>query len=396
MNSPILYNTEKAFTLKSNSELFQTKLMYRIMNYTWLTKTLTKLVNLSLKLGLPVKPLIKNTVFKQFCGGETINESKIVIIKLYGINVKSILDYSVEGASTDENFTNTLNETLKIIQTAHNNPSIPYTCIKLTGFVDTKLLEKVSSNQELSAIEQQEWLNLKNRLSTLFDAAQKYNVPVFIDAEESWIQPAIDKLAEEFMVNYNRNNHVVLTTLQMYRNDRLPYLKKLIKFARFHQIKLGIKLVRGAYLEKENERAKKLNYPSPINSTKAITDSEFDSAVKLCLDNIDIIMLCAGTHNEISTLLLLDEMKKRNLPNNHPNIFFSQLYGMSDNITMNLGAHEYNVTKYVPYGPVESVIPYLIRRAQENSGIAGQMSRELKMILHEQTRRNQLKLSGNA
>lgn len=392
MESPILYNTEKAFTLKSNSELLQTKLMYRIMNYAWLSKLLTKLVNFSFKIGLPIKPLIKNTIFKQFCGGETINESKIVVDKLYSINVKSILDYSVEGASTEENFNNTLNETLRIIQAAYNNPSIPYTCIKLTGFVDTKLLEKVSSNKELSSLEQQEWRNLKNRLTTLFDAAKKYNVPVFIDAEESWIQPAIDKIAEEFMVSYNLNKHVVLTTLQMYRNDRLPYLKQLIKFARFHQIKLGIKLVRGAYLEKENERAKILNYPSPINATKAITDSEFDAAIKLCLDNIDIIMLCAGTHNEISTLLLLEEMKKRNLANNHANIFFSQLYGMSDNISMNLGAHKYNVTKYVPYGPVKSVIPYLIRRAHENSGIAGQMSRELKMILQEESRRDKLKL----
>lgn len=392
MESPILYNTEKAFTLKSNSELLQTKLMYRIMNYAWLSKLLTKLVNFSFKIGLPIKPLIKNTIFKQFCGGETINESKIVVDKLYSINVKSILDYSVEGASTEENFNNTLNETLRIIQAAYNNPSIPYTCIKLTGFVDTKLLEKVSSNKELSSLEQQEWRNLKNRLTTLFDAAKKYNVPVFIDAEESWIQPAIDKIAEEFMVSYNLNKHVVLTTLQMYRNDRLPYLKQLIKFARFHQIKLGIKLVRGAYLEKENERAKIMNYPSPINATKAITDSEFDAAIKLCLDNIDIIMLCAGTHNEISTLLLLEEMKKRNLANNHANIFFSQLYGMSDNISMNLGAHKYNVTKYVPYGPVKSVIPYLIRRAQENSGIAGQMSRELKMILQEESRRDKLKL----
>lgn len=392
MESPILYNTEKAFTLKSNSELLQTKLMYRIMNYAWLSKLLTKLVNFSFKIGLPIKPLIKNTIFKQFCGGETINESKIVVDKLYSINVKSILDYSVEGASTEENFNNTLNETLRIIQAAYNNPSIPYTCIKLTGFVDTKLLEKVSSNKELSSLEQQEWRNLKNRLTTLFDAAKKYNVPVFIDAEESWIQPAIDKIAEEFMVSYNLNKHVVLTTLQMYRNDRLPYLNQLIKFARFHQIKLGIKLVRGAYLEKENERAKIMNYPSPINATKAITDSEFDAAIKLCLDNIDIIMLCAGTHNEISTLLLLEEMKKRNLANNHANIFFSQLYGMSDNISMNLGAHKYNVTKYVPYGPVKSVIPYLIRRAQENSGIAGQMSRELKMILQEESRRDKLKL----
>lgn len=392
MKTDILYNTEKAFILKSYKELSKTRFLYRVMNNAWLSGILTRLLDFSLRIGLPVKSLVKKTIFKQFCGGETITESKAIVNDLYKIKVKSILDYSVEAGKTNENFDQSVNEILKIIHIAHNNPSIPYTCIKLTGFVRGDLLEKISSKAELSKTEEVDWELFRNRMITLFDAGKKYNVPIFIDAEESWIQPAIDSIAEEFMLKYNRDAHVVLTTLQMYRHDRIDYLNKLISLSRQQKIKLGIKLVRGAYLEKENERARKFNYPSPINPTKEDTDLVFDEAVKICLDNVDLIMLCAGTHNEASTLLLLDEMKKRNLPNNHPNIFFSQLYGMSDNITMNLGAADYNVTKYVPYGPVEAVIPYLVRRAQENSGISGQMSRELKMILQETERRKKLKL----
>lgn len=392
MKTDILYNTEKAFVLKSYKELSKTRFLYRVMNQGWMVGILTKLVDFSLRIGLPVKSLVKNTIFKQFCGGETIAESTAVVNDLYKIKVKSILDYSVEAGKTNENFDHSVNEILKIIKIAHNNPSIPYTCIKITGFVRGDLLEKIGSKAQLSKTEETDWELFRNRMMTLFDAGKNFNVPIFIDAEESWLQVAIDSIAEEFMLKYNRESFVVLTTLQMYRHDRLEYLNKLIKLAREQKIKLGIKLVRGAYLEKENTRAVKFNYPSPINATKEDTDKVFDEAVRICLDNVDIIMLCAGTHNEASTLLLLDEMKKRNLPNNHPNVYFSQLYGMSDNITMNLGAENYNVTKYVPYGPVESVIPYLVRRAQENSGISGQMSRELKMILQETERRKKLKL----
>jgi len=392
MKTDILYNTEKAFILKSYKELSKTRFLYRVMNNAWLSRILTKLLDFSLRIGLPVKSMVKKTIFKQFCGGETITESKAIVNDLYKIKVKSILDYSVEAGKTNVNFDQSVSEIFKIIQIAHNNPSIPYTCIKLTGFVRGDLLEKISSNHKLSKTEEADWELFRNRMITLFDAGKKYYVPIFIDAEESWIQPAIDSIAEEFMLKYNRDAYVVLTTLQMYRHDRIEYLNKLILLSRQQKIKLGIKLVRGAYLEKENLRAIKFNYKSPINPTKEDTDLLFDKAVRICLDNVDLIMLCAGTHNEASTLLLLDEMKKRNLPNNHPNIFFSQLYGMSDNITMNLGAADYNVTKYVPYGPVEAVIPYLVRRAQENSGISGQMSRELKMIIQETERRKKLKL----
>lgn len=392
MKSRMLYNTENAFVLKSNNELKQTVWLFRLINSPWIVNVLTKLLNFSIKIGLPVKGAVKATIFKQFCGGETIDESKTVVNKLYQAKVKSILDYSVEGEENNQAFDSALKELVKIINTAHQNAAIPYTCIKLTGFVSSHLLEKMSEKKLLSDSERNDWNLFLKRMDILFDNALEKNVPVYIDAEESWLQPAIDKIAEDYMLKYNKHKHIVLTTLQMYRHDRLAYLNYLIQFARSKGIKLGIKLVRGAYLERENARAQELNYPTPMQATKANTDSDFNKAIEICLDNVDFIMLCAGTHNEESTLFLLDEMKKRGIANNHPNVYFSQLYGMSDHITMNLAAENYNVTKYVPYGPIKSVIPYLIRRANENTGIAGQMSRELDLVLQEKNRRDKLKL----
>ncbi|MBK6522182.1 MAG: proline dehydrogenase family protein [Sphingobacteriaceae bacterium] len=392
MKIQMLYNTENAFVLKSYRELRQTLWLFKLINKPWLVNLLTKALNLALKIGLPVNGVLKATIFKQFCGGETIHETKSVVNSLYKANVRSILDYSVEGEEDDHAFDSALKELIKIIETAHNNPAIPYTCIKLTGFVQSYLLEKVSLKKEFTESENQDWILFLKRMEQLFDTATEMNVPVYIDAEESWLQPAIDLLAEGFMLRYNKEKHIVLTTLQMYRHDRLSYLHKLIALSQNNNIKLGIKLVRGAYLERENARALEMNYPTPMQKTKEDTDRDFNKAIEICLDHIDLIMLCAGTHNEISTLFLLDEMKKRNIANDHPNVYFSQLYGMSDHITMNLAAENYNVTKYVPYGPVRSVVPYLIRRANENTSIAGQMSRELELVTQEKVRRDRNKL----
>jgi proline dehydrogenase len=306
--------------------------------------------------------------------------------------VKTILDYSIEGEENNDAFDKTLAELQKIIHYANKNPAIPYTCIKLTGLVSTHLLEKQSAGETLTTSETQDWKLFIKRMDILFNEAKSNNVPVYVDAEESWIQIIIDKLAEEYMLKYNKEKAIVLTTLQMYRHDRLAYLNYLIDFAKKNKITLGIKLVRGAYIEKENLRAQQMNYPTPIQPDKAATDNDFNKAVSICLQNIDIIMLCAGTHNEESSIFLLEEMKKYNLPNNHPNIYFSQLFGMSDHISMNLAGEGYNVTKYLPYGPVKSVVPYLIRRANENTSIAGQMSRELDLVSQEKIRRDKLKL----
>lgn len=392
MRPQIIYNTEKAFSLKSYKDLKRTRWLFKMMNSPFIVKMMSGLVNFGIKIGLPIDGAIKATIFKQFVGGETLTESKKVVDTLYKANVKTILDFSIEGEETNEAFDKTLAELQKIIQFAHNNPAIPYTCIKLTGLVSTELLHKMSDNTKLNEKESSDWNLFLKRMDKLFDDASAQNVPIYIDAEESWIQVIIDKLAEEYMLKYNKGKTIVLTTLQMYRHDRLEYLKNLIAFARKNNIMLGVKLVRGAYIEKENLRAQTNGYPTPIQPSKAKTDEDFNTALSLCLENIDIIMLCAGTHNEESSVFLLEEMKRMGLPNNHKHIFYSQLFGMSDHISMNLAAEGYNVTKYLPYGPVKSVIPYLIRRANENTSIAGQMSRELDLITQEKNRRDKLKL----
>lgn len=388
----MLYNTEKAFSLKSYSDLKRTRWLFKIINSPFLVKVMSGLVKFAFQIGLPIKGAVKATIFKQFCGGETLKESSDVVNNLYKANVKTILDYSIEGEETNIAFDKTLTELQKIIRFANNNPAIPYTSVKLTGLVSSDLLIKTHSNDLLSISEAADWKLFLKRLDILFTDAKVNNVPIYIDAEESWIQTVIDKLAEEYMLKFNKEKAIVLTTLQMYRHDRLAYLNFLIDYAKQNNIFLGIKLVRGAYIEKENLRAQQMGYPTPIQPDKAKTDDDFDKALVLCLQNIDRIILCAGTHNEESTIFLLEEMKKLGLKNDHPHIYFSQLFGMSDHISMNLAAEGYNVTKYLPYGPVKSVIPYLMRRANENTSIAGQMSRELDLITQEKVRRDKLKL----
>ena len=385
-------NTEKAFIAKGNQELKQSLWLFKLMGHPSLVKIFSKLIVFAIKIGLPVRLPIKATIFKQFCGGESIEESKEVVKKLNRSHIGSILDYSVEGKESEEDFNKTKDEILKIITVAKDNPAIPYTSLKLTGIAPFALLEKINSKQKLNKEEEAEFQKIRVRLAEIGNYASQSNVPVYFDAEESWIQEAIDMLAEEMMEMYNKKTAIVLTTLQMYRWDRIDYLKELIQKAKDKKYFIGIKLVRGAYIEKENLRASEKGYKSPIQPTKEKTDIDFDKAVDICLENIDLITLCAGTHNEASTMHLINKMKDLNIANDHPHVYFSQLYGMSDHITYNLADAGYNVTKYLPYGPVKSVMPYLIRRAEENTGIAGQMGRELKLIIEEKNRRQNSRL----
>lgn len=385
-------NTEKAFIAKDTRELRRSLWLFKLMGSTSLVKILSKLTLFAIKVGLPVRTPIKATIFKQFCGGESIEESNAVVNRLSRSQIGSILDYSVEGKDNEEDFENTKKEILKIISVAKGNPAIPYTSVKLTGIARFGLLEKLNVRNKLTKEEEEELIILKKRLAEISSYATRSAVPIYIDAEESWIQDAIDMLTEEMMEMNNKKSAIVLTTLQMYRWDRIEYLQKLIHKARNNNFSIGIKLVRGAYMEKENLRAAEMGYKSPIQMSKEKTDSDFDKAVDVCLENIDIITLCAGTHNEASTMHLVKKMKDLNIPNNHPHVYFSQLYGMSDHITYNLAEAGYNVTKYLPYGPVKSVIPYLIRRAAENTAIAGQMSRELRLIIEEEKRRQHLQM----
>lgn len=380
-------NTVIAFRSKSDQELKRSKWLFRLFNYPLLVKALAAFTVWSLRIRLPIAKLIRSTIFTQFCGGETIEESKRVVDRLHHARIGSILDYSIEGKECDEDFERTKEEVIRIILTAKANPSIPYTSLKLTGICGSALLEKISSGGPLSAQEQAGLKALKERLESVFHTAHKTGVPVYIDAEESWIQPAIDELALEFMRKFNSEKAIVQTTLQMYRRDRLDYLKTLIATARRERFYIGIKLVRGAYWEKENARAAEKGYITPVHAGKKATDHDFDLAASLCIDNIDLVSLCAGTHNEESTLKIVNNMAAAGISNSDRRICFSQLYGMSDHISYNLAYAGYNVTKYLPYGPVKSVIPYLIRRAQENTSIAGQMGRELQMICIESKRR---------
>ena len=388
----IFSNTENAFRNKNDKELKHSLWLFTLIGNSFFVKFFSRLTLFAIKIRLPVSSALKATIYKQFCAGETVEESQSAVKKLGKAHVGSILDYSVEGKEREEDFERTKNEVIKIIHLAKGNPAIPYTSLKLTGIARFGLLEKINEKKNISLESDNEFKAMMNRLHLICRTAFENDIPIYFDAEESWIQNAIDNIAEEMMKQYNKKKAIVLTTLQMYRWDRLNYLKKLIFDSRIENFFVGIKLVRGAYMEKENKRAHQMGYTSPIQASKEKTDKDFDRAVNICLENIDRVTLCAGTHNEASTLHLINKMKELKISNSDSRVYFSQLYGMSDNITFNLAAEGYNVTKYLPYGPVKSTVPYLLRRAEENTAIAGQMSRELKLLIEEKKRRQTLHL----
>ena len=380
-------DTSIAFQHKSDQELLLSYLIFGLTKNPFLVKFLSQAAKFTLSIGLPVKPFIKATVFKQFCGGEKKEEYSKVITKLGKAAVGTILDYSVEGTGDEVGFEDTTKQLLQIIEQSKSDWNIPCTCMKMTAIGSFGLFKKITANEPLSKEDQRELNKVKIRLEKICSASYDADKPIYIDAEETWIQGAIDRLAEEMMAKYNKNKAIVFTTLQLYRWDRNDYFKQLIQQARSGAYKLGIKIVRGAYLEKERERARRLRYKSPINDTKVETDREYNKAVEIFIENIDVVEICVGTHNEESCKLLVQAMAEKKLPNDHPHIYFSQLYGMSDNISFNLANAGYNVSKYLPFGPVESTLPYLARRAEENTAIAGQMGKELEIIVKERRRR---------
>lgn len=389
-----LNDTATAFASKSDGELERKYWMFRMMNSPLLTDIGTKTAEFGLSFGLPIKGLIKETIFRQFCGGETIAECERVIQNLGRSNIGTILDYSVEGKKEEAVFEQTKAEILRTIKRAAGDPKLPFSVFKVTGIARFELLEKISADSRLSEIEQAEWQKAKARVREICEYAASVNQPVFIDAEESWIQDAIDWLTTEMMRLFNREKALVFNTLQMYRHDRLEFLKKSHAEARAGGFRLAVKLVRGAYMEKERERAAELGYASPIQPDKASTDRDFNAAVAYCLENIEEISVVNASHNEQSIQLLARLMREKNLPNNDERVHFSQLFGMSDNLSYVLASEGYNVSKYVPYGPVKDALPYLIRRAKENTAVVGQMSRELDLINQEIKRRKQSRTNG--
>ena len=381
-------NTEIAFRYKSNKDLKRAHRLFKLVGKPWLVRFGKWITPIAFKLKLPISGLIKSTIFRQFCGGESIDDCNATIATLHEYQVGTILDYSVEGKVEEDDFDATCNEIVATLEKASGNPAIPFAVFKVSGISRHGLLEKLNQPEnELTDAERREFADVLARVDKICAKALEVKTPVFIDAEETWIQNTIDQLALSMMKKYNKEWAVVYNTAQMYRHDRLDYLKHLLNDAKRENFLLGIKLVRGAYMEKERERAIEKNYPSPIQPDKKSCDKDFDLALTFMVDNLDRFAICAGTHNENSSELLTQLIANKTLEKTDKRIYFAQLLGMSDHISFNLAHQGYQVAKYVPYGPVKEVMPYLLRRADENTSVAGQTSRELNLLSKEISRR---------
>jgi proline dehydrogenase len=380
-------NTETAFAIKSDSELDRAFYLFEMIKRQPLVKIGTAVTKFALKTHLPVEGIIRATVFDHFCGGVTETDCMPAIDKMYSKNVHSVLDYSAEGKEVQEQFDLALAKTLNNIKFGKEKESLPFAVFKPTGFGRLKIYQKITEGIELSSQEEAEWQRVRVRYEKVSKAAFDTDVPLLIDAEESWMQDAADDLIEEMMRKYNTEKVIVFGTLQLYRTDRLDYLKKLHARAKEQGFKVGMKLVRGAYMEKERERAEEKGYSDPICKDKATTDKLFNDVLKYMFDNLDDMAIFLGTHNEESSYLLMDLVNNSKLNKKDMRIWFGQLFGMSDHISYNLAKEGYNVAKYLPYGPVRDVMPYLIRRAEENTSVEGQTSRELQLLKRERKRR---------
>ncbi|EDM37649.1 proline dehydrogenase [Pedobacter sp. BAL39] len=381
-------NTEIAFRNQSDADLNAGYWLFKVISSNFLTRVGPPITNFFLNIGLPIKGIIKATIFKHFCGGETIAECEKRIQQLAAGRVGTILDYSVEGEEKETVFDFTCEEIIRTIERADGDPRIPITVFKVTGIARFALLEKLDAQQTLNDAEQAEFDRVKVRCEKICRNAFERKVPIMIDAEDSWIQDTIDQLAMDMMRKFNKNGIIVYNTYQMYRHDKLASIKADHEIAKAEGFILGVKMVRGAYMEKERERAAAMGYPSPIQPDKAASDKDYDESLRYSMVNINEIAIVCGTHNETSCRLLTELIDQYNVEYNHPHVYFAQLLGMSDNLSFNLSDAGYNVTKYVPYGPIKAVMPYLFRRAQENTSIAGQTSRELGLIIKEKKRRN--------
>ena len=383
----IFDNTASAFALKSDTELDRAYFLFKMIASQPLVRIGTAVTNFALKAHLPVEGLIRATVFDHFCGGISEEDCLPVVDKMYTKGVSSVLDYSVEAKEEESEFDKALEKTLKTITFAKEKNAIPFAVFKPTGFGRFELYQKLGEGQTLSIEEAAEWNHVIDRFETVCKMAHANDVALLIDAEESWMQDAADDVVADMMIKYNKEKPIVFNTLQLYRWDRLDYLKKLHAQAQEKGFYIGMKIVRGAYMEKENKRAAEHGYKSPICVSKQVTDDNYNAAIDYMADHIDTMAIFAGTHNEESSYKLIKIMQERSFDKSDRRFWFGQLYGMSDNISFNLSANSYNVAKYLPFGPVRDVMPYLIRRAEENTSVAGQTSRELNLLSTERKRR---------
>jgi len=387
IDKDIFENTAVAFAHKTTTELKKAKWLFSLISNNKLVNFGTTMAGFALRLHLPMSPFFRFTVYDHFCGGETFEECKKTIAKLHKNHVYTMLNYGVELKEREEDFDKTIEKNIEALEFAGENKDVKVLCIKITGFGRFGLFEKIQEGKKLSPVESEELARVMARLDKLCHSAAKNDVAIYVDAEESWIQDPLDSMVEEMMAKYNHKTAVVFNTLQMYRWDRLDYLHRQLRAAKTGGYLLGLKLVRGAYMEKERERAEKLRYKSPIHADKDAVDKDFDAAMNYCLDHLDHISVCIASQSEESNMLAVEHIDKKGIDRKHPHILFSQLYGMGDNITFNLARLGFNASKYLPYGPVKDVIPYLIRRAQENTSVSGQMGRELRLLTTEIERR---------
>jgi proline dehydrogenase len=380
-------NLQNAFKDKSNRDLNRAHLLFKTISNPLISRTLTTLVQIAIWLHLPIDGIVKATIYKHFCGGTTIDDSQKTIDKLWKSNIGTILDFSAEAKESENDFNKVMKETILSLHKAKKENSIPFAVFKPTGLARFKLLEKISANEKLTTKEIIEKTAFERRIEEICKISSENKVPVFIDAEESWIQDAIDDVAIRMMQKYNKDKAWVFNTLQLYRIDRIAHLEYLLNKAIKEKFFIGLKLVRGAYHEKEIQRSKEKSYACPVHQIKYKTDEDYNKALSICIKHISIISICAGTHNEDSSTLLINLLEKHNLSNDDRKVYFSQLLGMSDHISYNAAIKGFNVAKYVPYGPVKDLLPYLIRRAKENTSISGQIGRELSNIIEEKKRR---------
>ncbi len=387
LDKKIFSNTKRAFILKSDEDLKRSIFIFKLISIPSLVPPGIFFTKLALKLRLPIEWLIKKTIFKQFCGGTSLNDCLTGIKNMYSKHVYSVLDYSVEGKVSEEEFDKATDTKINIIKFAAQQKEIPFAVAKPTGLGRFEIWHKVSENKTLTPTEEKEWQHIKDRIKRICKAASEHNVKVMFDAEESWMQDAADQLIENMMKIYNKDRIIVFNTMQCYRWDRLEYVKQSHLKSKEGGYKLGFKIVRGAYMEKENKRAEKLSYATPICKNKAATDNTFNQVMYYCLNHLDDINLFIGTHNEESTYGAITFLEEKQIDFNDERVWFGQLYGMSENLTFNLGIENFNAVKLVPFGPVRDVIPYLFRRAQENTSVQGQTSRELNLLLEESQRR---------
>lgn len=395
--SPLSFeNTAIAFKGKDDAALRRSYWLFKLIGNPSMVRIGGTLTNVALGIGFPIGWLIKNNIFAQFCGGETVEECKAASARLAEYGIGTILDYSVEGKEKESDFDATADEIIRTIEAAKGNPHIPFCVFKVTGVARFELLEKQNEVvrghlKQLTEKDQAEWNRVVQRVLRICQAAYDADQRIFIDAEDSWIQDAIDTLCHDMMEKFNHRAPIVYNTVQLYRHDRLAFLKNAHAWAREKGLHYAVKLVRGAYMEKEGKRAVEMGYQNPIQPSKEATDRDFNAGVQYCLDNLQDMALCCGSHNEESSMLLAQWMEEKGVVKNDNRVAFAQLFGMSDHISYNLADAGYNVVKYLPYGPIKEVMPYLLRRAQENTSVKGQTSRELGLILKERRRRDEEK-----